>query len=183
MRIEVISAPAIYSELTTDLCIAHCRAYSNVAEITLFDTYRKAAFSLCEKYTGRRLNNGSYKVFLNNYENVWLPNPRATNVIVKIKKLGETALTVLADTEYYIEEGGIEPCLVFSGELPQIESKDSIVIEYDSVVDSDIKNIVLQACLDLVGMMYEVRSVSDKRHQTYIEWKLDHLRISNLAIA
>jgi hypothetical protein len=42
---------------------------------------------------------------------------------------------------------------------------------------------VLQSCLDLVSMMYETRSVTDKRMQTYLEWKLDHLRVYNILIA
>lgn len=184
MRIEVTSAPTIYAELTVATCVAHCRAYSNAAEVSLFDIYIKAAFSLCEKYCGRKLNNGSYKIFLNAYENIWLPNPRATNVLVKVKLLGETEFSTLAETNYVIDESGIEPMLIFTGSnLPSIESKDSVVIEYDSVIDADVKNIVLQSCLDLVAMMYETRSVADKRVQTYLEWKLDHLRVYNLAIA
>lgn len=184
MRIEVTSAPTIYSELTTELCVAHCRAYSNAAEVSLFDVYKKAAFALCEKYCGRKFNNGSYKIFLNGYENIWLPNPKATNVVVKVKLLGATELTVMDAAEYVIDESGIEPMLVFVGSnLPSVESKDSVVVEYDSVIDADVKAIVLQSCLDLVSMMYETRSVADKRVQTYLEWKLDHLRVYNLAIA
>jgi hypothetical protein len=184
MRIEETSASGIYPELSIELCVAHCRAYSNVAEVSLFDIYSKAAFALCEKYCGRKLNDGAYKIFLNSYENIWLPNPKATNVIVKVKLLGSTELSVLDADKYVIDESGIEAKLIFiSSNLPSIENKDSVVIEYESWIDDSVKNIVLQSCLDLVSMMYETRSVTDKRMQTYLEWKLDHLRVYNILIA
>lgn len=184
MRFEVITAPTIYTELTVATCVAHCRAYAVESEQSLFQIYINAAFALCEKYCGRKLNNGSYKITLDGYENIWLPNPKAKNVVVKTKLLGETSFTVLDEKYYSIDESGIESYLIFdSVNLPAVETKNSITIEYDSEVQSEVRAIVLQACLDIVAMMYESRNVNDKRSQTYLEWKLDHLRVNNLMIA